>query len=180
MTSLVFACSARANRLRHTAACQMLRAGGSLAEIGQVLRHDSAQTAAAETNASSAPAIGAWSNAASNSKALFALARSTLVIIWHLLAEPNAYHDLGPHSLGHGNPVVPSRWPATAGAHGPRLYDWPAYRSTSRGRGHWLPARRSISDPERSTTTSATGPAAHVRSALPGSLLPLSRHPRGL
>ena len=35
-----------AHRLRHTAACQMLRAGGSLAEIGQVLRHDSAQTTA--------------------------------------------------------------------------------------------------------------------------------------
>jgi len=31
-----------AHRLRHTAACDMLRAGGSLAEIGQVLRHDSA------------------------------------------------------------------------------------------------------------------------------------------
>ena len=35
-----------AHRLRHTAACQMLAAGGSLAEIGQVLRHDSAQTTA--------------------------------------------------------------------------------------------------------------------------------------
>jgi integrase/recombinase XerD len=31
-----------AHRLRHTAACEMLRAGGSLAEIGQVLRHRSA------------------------------------------------------------------------------------------------------------------------------------------
>jgi integrase/recombinase XerD len=31
-----------AHRLRHTTACDMLRAGGSLAEIGQVLRHDSA------------------------------------------------------------------------------------------------------------------------------------------
>jgi site-specific recombinase XerD len=30
-----------AHRLRHTAACQMLRSGGSLVEIGQVLRHDS-------------------------------------------------------------------------------------------------------------------------------------------
>jgi site-specific recombinase XerD len=30
-----------AHRLRHTAAGDMLRAGGSLAEIGQVLRHDS-------------------------------------------------------------------------------------------------------------------------------------------
>ena len=29
------------HRLRHTTACQMLRAGGSLVEIGQVLRHDS-------------------------------------------------------------------------------------------------------------------------------------------
>ena len=32
----------RAHRLRHTAACDMLAAGGSLAEIGQVLRHHSA------------------------------------------------------------------------------------------------------------------------------------------
>src|SRR5262249_14335553 len=31
-----------AHRLRHTTACDMLRAGGSLAEIGQVLRHESA------------------------------------------------------------------------------------------------------------------------------------------
>ena len=31
--------AAGAHRLRHTAATQMLRAGGTLAEIGQVLRH---------------------------------------------------------------------------------------------------------------------------------------------
>jgi site-specific recombinase XerD len=37
----------RAHRLRHTAACDMLRAGGSLAEIGQVLRHRSAGSTAA-------------------------------------------------------------------------------------------------------------------------------------
>jgi integrase/recombinase XerD len=36
-----------AHRLRHTAACDMLRAGGSLAEIGQVLRHRSAGSTAA-------------------------------------------------------------------------------------------------------------------------------------
>jgi len=36
-----------AHRLRHTAACHMLRAGGSLAEIGQVLRHRSAGSTAA-------------------------------------------------------------------------------------------------------------------------------------
>jgi integrase/recombinase XerD len=36
-----------AHRLRHTAACEMLRAGGSLAEIGQVLRHRSAGATAA-------------------------------------------------------------------------------------------------------------------------------------
>jgi integrase/recombinase XerD len=30
-----------AHRLRHTTACQVLRAGGSLVEIGQLLRHDS-------------------------------------------------------------------------------------------------------------------------------------------
>jgi len=35
-----------AHRLRHTAATEMLRAGGSLAEIGQVLRHRRAQTTA--------------------------------------------------------------------------------------------------------------------------------------
>jgi integrase/recombinase XerD len=36
-----------AHRLRHTAACDMLRAGGSLAEIGQVLRHRSPASTAA-------------------------------------------------------------------------------------------------------------------------------------
>jgi integrase/recombinase XerD len=35
-----------AHRLRHTAATAMLEAGGSLAEIGQVLRHDHALTTA--------------------------------------------------------------------------------------------------------------------------------------
>ena len=35
-----------AHRLRHTAATTMLRAGGSLAEVGQVLRHTSATTTA--------------------------------------------------------------------------------------------------------------------------------------
>ena len=34
------------HRLRHTTACQVLRAGGSLVEIGQVLRHDSLGTTA--------------------------------------------------------------------------------------------------------------------------------------
>jgi integrase/recombinase XerD len=37
----------RAHRLRHTAACDMLRAGAPLAEIGQVLRHRPAGPAAA-------------------------------------------------------------------------------------------------------------------------------------
>jgi integrase len=37
----------RAHRLRHTAACDMLRAGAPLAEIGQVLRHRSAGSTAA-------------------------------------------------------------------------------------------------------------------------------------
>ena len=35
-----------AHRLRHTAATQMLRAGASLAEIGQVLRHREQKTTA--------------------------------------------------------------------------------------------------------------------------------------
>lgn len=34
------------HRLRHTIACQVLRAGGSLVEIGQILRHDSLGTTA--------------------------------------------------------------------------------------------------------------------------------------
>jgi integrase len=34
------------HRLRHTAACEMLRRGASLAEIGEVLRHASTQTTA--------------------------------------------------------------------------------------------------------------------------------------
>ncbi|MGH9189964.1 MAG: tyrosine-type recombinase/integrase, partial [Acidimicrobiales bacterium] len=37
---------AGAHRLRHTAATGMLRAGGSLAEVGQVLRHQRAETTA--------------------------------------------------------------------------------------------------------------------------------------
>lgn len=37
---------AGAHRLRHTAATEMLRAGGSLAEVGQVLRHQRAETTA--------------------------------------------------------------------------------------------------------------------------------------
>ena len=39
---------------------------------------------------------------------------------------------------------------AGAGAHGPREYDWarlPIRIAWARGRGHWLLARRSISDP---------------------------------
>jgi integrase/recombinase XerD len=39
-----------AHRLRHTTACQMLRAGGSLTEIGQVLRHDSLGSTARYAN----------------------------------------------------------------------------------------------------------------------------------
>jgi site-specific recombinase XerD len=35
-----------AHRLRHTAATEMLRRGGSLAEIGQVLRHREQKTTA--------------------------------------------------------------------------------------------------------------------------------------
>jgi site-specific recombinase XerD len=35
-----------AHRLRHTAATQLLRAGASLPEVGQVLRHRRAQTTA--------------------------------------------------------------------------------------------------------------------------------------
>jgi integrase/recombinase XerD len=35
-----------AHQLRHTVASEMLRAGGSLAEIGQVLRHQHPQTTA--------------------------------------------------------------------------------------------------------------------------------------
>jgi site-specific recombinase XerD len=36
----------RAHRLRHTAASDMLRAGASLSEVGQVLRHRSAGSTA--------------------------------------------------------------------------------------------------------------------------------------
>jgi SRSO17 transposase len=40
---------------------------------------------------------------------------------------------------------------AGAGAHGPREFDWariPVRTGQKRGRGHWLLARRSVSDPE--------------------------------
>jgi integrase/recombinase XerD len=41
----------RAHRLRHFAATEMLRAGGSLAEVGQVLRHTRASTTSGYANA---------------------------------------------------------------------------------------------------------------------------------
>jgi len=53
ITQIVFAAAARAglgpihsHRLRHTAATQMLRAGASLEEVGQVLRHRQVLTTA--------------------------------------------------------------------------------------------------------------------------------------
>ena len=53
ITAVATACLARAgipcggaHRLRHTAATEMLRRGGSLDEIAQVLRHQSADTTA--------------------------------------------------------------------------------------------------------------------------------------
>jgi hypothetical protein len=47
--------------------------------------------------ASSPNATDASSNAAAKAKPLVAVARSILVIIWHLLADPTVrYHDLGP------------------------------------------------------------------------------------
>jgi site-specific recombinase XerD len=52
-----------AHRLRHTAATEMLRAGASLAEVGQVLRHRSAATTALYAKVdqrSLAPLAGRW------------------------------------------------------------------------------------------------------------------------
>jgi len=61
--------------------------------------------------------------------------------------------------------AVPARaWQrisAGAGAHGPREYDWariPVRAGQKRGRGHWLLARRSISDPEKIAYYACYGP----------------------
>ncbi len=50
---------------------------------------------------------------------------------------------------------------AGAGAHGPREYHWariPVRTRQKRGRGHWLLARRSISDPEEIAYYACYGP----------------------
>jgi SRSO17 transposase len=50
---------------------------------------------------------------------------------------------------------------AGAGAHGPREYDWarvPVRAGWKRGRGHWLLARRSRSDPEEIAYYACYGP----------------------
>src|SRR5690348_10276013 len=61
--------------------------------------------------------------------------------------------------------AVPARgWQrisAGAGAHGPREFDWariPVRTGWTRGRGHWLLARRSISDPEEIAYYACYGP----------------------
>jgi SRSO17 transposase len=61
--------------------------------------------------------------------------------------------------------AVPARsWQrisAGAGAHGPREFDWariPVRAGQKRGRGHWLLARRSISDPEEIAYYACYGP----------------------
>jgi SRSO17 transposase len=61
--------------------------------------------------------------------------------------------------------AVPARsWQkisAGAGAHGPRDYHWariPVRAGWNRGRGHWLLARRSISDPEEIAYYACYGP----------------------
>jgi SRSO17 transposase len=61
--------------------------------------------------------------------------------------------------------AVPSRsWQkisAGAGAHGPREYHWariPVRPGSERGRGHWLLARRSLSDPEEIAYYACYGP----------------------
>jgi hypothetical protein len=50
---------------------------------------------------------------------------------------------------------------AGAGAHGPREFDWarvPVRPGWKRGRGHWLLARRSVSDPEEIAYYACYGP----------------------
>jgi hypothetical protein len=61
--------------------------------------------------------------------------------------------------------AVPARcWqkiPAGAGAHGPREYDWariPVRPGWKRGRGHWLLARRSLSNPAEIAYYACYGP----------------------
>jgi hypothetical protein len=50
---------------------------------------------------------------------------------------------------------------AGAGAHGPREYHWarvPVRPGRERGRGHWLLARRSLTDPEEISYYACYGP----------------------
>jgi SRSO17 transposase len=60
--------------------------------------------------------------------------------------------------------VSPRSWQqisAGAGAHGPREYDWariPVRAGQKRGRGHWLLARRSLSDPAEIAYYACYGP----------------------
>jgi SRSO17 transposase len=60
--------------------------------------------------------------------------------------------------------VSPRSWQqisAGAGAHGPREYDWakiPVRAGWKRGRGHWLLARRSLSDPGEIAYYACYGP----------------------
>jgi len=78
--------------------------------------------------------------------------------VFHVVAT-KCNDDVSVHDIGHGRADhIIAALPANAwkrmscgdGAHGPRLYDWvrvpirPYWRP---GRGHWLLARRSISDP---------------------------------
>lgn len=61
--------------------------------------------------------------------------------------------------------VPPTRWQRLScgdGAHGPRLYDWAVVDIRplrERGRGHWLLARRSITDPHEIAYYICYGPA---------------------
>jgi hypothetical protein len=71
--------------------------------------------------------------------------------------------------------VPPRSWQtisAGAGAHGPREYDWariPVRTGWRPGRGHWLLARRSISDPAEIAYYACYGPRRSSTADLAGS-----------
>jgi SRSO17 transposase len=78
--------------------------------------------------------------------------------VFHVVAT-RRNDDVSAHGIGHGRvDAIVERLPARAwrrmscgdGAHGPRVYDWarvPVRAWCTPGRGHWLLARRAVSDP---------------------------------
>jgi SRSO17 transposase len=88
--------------------------------------------------------------------------------IWYVMAircSDTLTTPAGEHRADALVAALPARcWqkiPTGAGAHGPREYDWarvPVRTGHKRGRGHWLLARRSLSDPAEIAYYACYGP----------------------